>query len=728
MLYKLLFDKNKKSYYIAMSRSLLQQNHSSGTASVDKLNVHSRIMVGGPIVPQTGKGDVVRVESQLWVGADMAAVAKTSDYNDHTTWSYTPIAPLTWSPVPSTVSHALDLLKAGSGGGALTLTNGNIFVGNPANVPTDVSLTGDALISNTGVLNIKQISGTAMGGTGMNITSTSGLNGSAYFGFNDGIPPGLRSVGIGYQASNISTGADNVTIGSEAGKLNIISNRSTILGSKASNERMDGADNTFVGYNSGTATDTFGPGLFNPASERMVCIGAQAAIVSSPLRDCSRSIVIGYRSQSSGFANVVMGYEARTSSIGDNGIAIGNGAIAGASNVVAIGTGCATGREETVAIGTSAGTLGTAPGGIYIGKSARSQAFTAVDSIIIGRESSAGTGENTIHIGANSGVDNNNDSGPHNVSVGGSSMNASGGCAQNSLVGGRTGLTLYSGSNNAVLGYNSFSSATGNDRNVAIGSESLVNAVSTTYSVGTIQISSGNIVTGVGTTFTPAMVGGYIVANTFTYKIVAFGGPVTLTISRFHGFDAIPGSTYVIHYNAWHNTAVGYEAGSALIDGNDNTLIGYQANVDNGARTGVVALGQGVVANVDGGFFVKHNTGGAGNNASFVAGQLVETVSSRQFKDDIRTLEDTSDRIDRVRPVRYRYKEGHGDTSKENIGLIAEEMEELFPEFVVYDEDNLPRGLVYDQMVAVLFKEVQRLRQKERDTDAKIAEIMERLN
>ena len=108
----------------------LQQNHNSGNANVDILTVNRRLSVAGPIVPKVGTGDNVLVESNLRVGGGgVFTRAQTLDYNEHTTWSYTPIAPLSWSTVPNNVSQALDLLNAGSGG-APSLANGLIFVGN----------------------------------------------------------------------------------------------------------------------------------------------------------------------------------------------------------------------------------------------------------------------------------------------------------------------------------------------------------------------------------------------------------------------------------------------------------------------------------------------------------------------------------------------------------------------------------------------------------------------
>ena len=47
------------------------------------------------------------------------------------------------------------------------------------------------------------------------------------------------------------------------------------------------------------------------------------------------------------------------------------------------------------------------------------------------------------------------------------------------------------------------------------------------------------------------------------------------------------------------------------------------------------------------------------------------------------------------------------------IGLIAEEINELFPELVNYDEDDItPRGVNYPQITALLIKELQFIRNR----------------
>jgi hypothetical protein len=139
-----------------------------------------------------------------------------------------------------------------------------------------------------------------------------------------------------------------------------------------------------------------------------------------------------------------------------------------------------------------------------------------------------------------------------------------------------------------------------------------------------------------------------------------------------------------------------------------------------------IALGQDILADQPGGFFVKHRFGpftvrNAGFDTGNTTNELVEVTSSRRFKDNIRDLEDVEEQLQKLRPVRYTGKPGYGD-NREHIGLIAEELDEVFPEFVSYDPNSTtPRGIMYDHMIAVLIKELQRLSKEN-------TEIKERLS
>ena len=88
--------------------------------------------------------------------------------------------------------------------------------------------------------------------------------------------------------------------------------------------------------------------------------------------------------------------------------------------------------------------------------------------------------------------------------------------------------------------------------------------------------------------------------------------------------------------------------------------------------------------------------------------------SDRKLKENIKQLEDgTLDKVLQLNPVRFTLK---SDISKkEKIGFIAQEVEDIFPEYVTVSVDNEgeeTRYLDYSQMVSVLCKAIQELKQE----------------
>ena len=203
----------------------------------------------------------------------------------------------------------------------------------------------------------------------------------------------------------------------------------------------------------------------------------------------------------------------------------------------------------------------------------------------------------------------------------------------------------------------------------------------------------------------------------YTYCNGADGSPV-----------AIGKQTYVTGANG---IALGFAAESS---GASSLALGHGADVteNRGIAIGrsavcsnfeAIALGDSISTTADGGFFVKHNTG-TGTTAYFSGDQLVEDSSTIRHKENVRDLEEVKDLIGQLRPVRYNRKEGYGDPTREKIGFIAEELESVFPEYVVYEDDGeTPKGISYPKMVSVLTKEVQRLQAKEMVTDQLISDL-----
>ncbi len=78
---------------------------------------------------------------------------------------------------------------------------------------------------------------------------------------------------------------------------------------------------------------------------------------------------------------------------------------------------------------------------------------------------------------------------------------------------------------------------------------------------------------------------------------------------------------------------------------------------------------------------------------------LLKTTSSKKHMKDIKNLEDRSDDVMKMRPVRFTWTAGNS-CGKSDIGLLAEEVHELFPEVVSLDEGE-PDSIRYRQLYLI---------------------------
>ena len=87
------------------------------------------------------------------------------------------------------------------------------------------------------------------------------------------------------------------------------------------------------------------------------------------------------------------------------------------------------------------------------------------------------------------------------------------------------------------------------------------------------------------------------------------------------------------------------------------------------------------------------------------------TGSDRKLKNNIRPLEDGAlDKVMKLVPTRFTLK--NDISNKEQIGFIAQEVEEVFPEYVTVSTNNEKeetRYLDYEKMCSVLCKALQEL-------------------
>jgi hypothetical protein len=106
-------------------------------------------------------------------------------------------------------------------------------------------------------------------------------------------------------------------------------------------------------------------------------------------------------------------------------------------------------------------------------------------------------------------------------------------------------------------------------------------------------------------------------------------------------------------------------------------------------------------------------------------GQLGTVSSSIRYKEDVQPMADASERLMKLRPVRFRYKKQDASGEKPiQYGLIAEEVAEVYPELVVRDATTgRIDGVRYDELAPMLVNEVQQQQQKISAQDAEIRDL-----
>ncbi len=83
-------------------------------------------------------------------------------------------------------------------------------------------------------------------------------------------------------------------------------------------------------------------------------------------------------------------------------------------------------------------------------------------------------------------------------------------------------------------------------------------------------------------------------------------------------------------------------------------------------------------------------------------------VSSIRFKEELQPIENVVEKVGKLRGVSFKWKSD--GTSPREIGVIAEEVADVFPELVFLDREGKPLGVHYDKFIAVLIEAVKELK------------------
>jgi Chaperone of endosialidase len=268
---------------------------------------------------------------------------------------------------------------------------------------------------------------------------------------------------------------------------------------------------------------------------------------------------------------------------------------------------------------------------------------------------------------------------------------------------------IYGPSNNTALGSGALVSNTSGNFNTAAGSQALQNNTTGSYNTAT-----GGAALPVNTS------GSFNTAS----GALALQFNTTGSSNTGLGYGALDLNTAGLG-----NTAIGYNALSANVTGSNNIAIGDMAgsnvgsgnsgNIYIGSPGSSADAGATRIGNSQTSFFaagIRGITTGSSNAIPVMIdsnGQLGTVSSSRRFKEDIQDMGDASNGLLKLRPVTFHYQKPFTDGSKPiQYGLIAEEVDEVYPELVAHSADGKIESVKYQMLDSMLLNELQKEHQQ----------------
>jgi len=497
-------------------------------------------------------------------------------------------------------------------------------------------------------------------------------------------------------AGNAITTNDDIDLGTgsvrKSGSLFVHNqgNANTGLGVGALGLNTTGFDNTAVGYNAlGVNTEGF----------------ANTAVGDTALAQ-----------NTTGQDNTALGRNAlAANTTGSSNTAVGEGALfrntVGITNTavgrVALLNNTTGGRNVGVGYAALAQTT-TAPWNTAVGS------FTLTDNTIGHRNVAIGgvalrfntEGYKNVAVGIDSMA--RNLVGNRNVAVGSEAMRYNL-ASDNTGVGYQALNANTTGTNNAALGLETLLSNTTGGFNVAVGANAL--QANTTGGSNT-AVGASALFANIGGISNTAVGNNALLANTTGDLNVAVGVGSLYAMDSGGGNVALGASALKSNSTGILNLILGTYAGN-LVDGSSNIILNSAGQVgDNNVLRIGEATGTGyqeLDAAYIQGIYGKTSTGGLGVYINS-DGLLGTTTSSRRFKEEIADLDEISAHLTDLRPVQFRFTEeaARGQRRPIEFGLIAEEVAEVMPELVVYDEEGQPFTVRYHLLTPLLLNEIQR--------------------
>lgn len=154
-----------------------------------------------------------------------------------------------------------------------------------------------------------------------------------------------------------------------------------------------------------------------------------------------------------------------------------------------------------------------------------------------------------------------------------------------------------------------------------------------------------------------------------------------------------------------YNIALGFDAGYNVANGSNNIEIGSMGTPSDNGTIQIGVQGTQTLTMIAGIFGTP-----VSGSAVYVTstGQLGVQASSERFKTDVATMPELSGKLAQLRPVTFHYKTD--PKSVQQYGLIAEEVDRVYPELVIRDGAGRIQGVHYEELAPMLLSELQQQR------------------
>lgn len=277
---------------------------------------------------------------------------------------------------------------------------------------------------------------------------------------------------------------------------------------------------------------------------------------------------------------------------------------------------------------------------------------------------------------------------------------------------------LHAFDNNVFLGQDAGNGTLTGLFNIGIGNQTLVSLTTGNHDVMVGDQSGNAITTGSSNT--------------------AVGDGTLLECTTGGGNTCMGASNSSTITTGGNNTLIGFSCCNTLATGSYNTAIGETTGISytTNESSNILLAHPGVITENNTMHLGEHGAGNRQVNRCFIAGirgittgvadaipvlidsvhQLGTISSSRRYKDNIQDMGDQSSIIMKLRPVTFNYKK-HPEVN--TWGLIAEEVDEIFPNLVVYNENKEPETVKYHELIVLLLNEVQKLSKRIEELEKK---------